>query len=297
MGFSVSKAIGNVLTRWLMKNDDILGAPMCDFDRIKYELRPCDILLIEGRNRVSEVIKMVTQSPWSHAAIYIGRLHDIENPILRRHVEENYFGDPSCQLVIESYLGQGTIVSSIDVYQEDHIRICRPSGISRQDAQHVISYAISRLGVDYDVRQIFDLLRYLLPWGIMPRRWRSSLFRANAGRATKQICSTLLAEAFSTVNFPILPVVRKTEDNQVEFVKRNPRLCTPSDFDYSPYFKIIKYPLYEVKGYTNYRDLPWNRDGAISDNHGKLLIPKHSPYRPKSLKQPTTSNKEPKAKK
>lgn len=262
----------NVITNWLMKNSKPSPFPLCDFERIKYELRPCDVILIEGRNRVSEVIKVITQSSWSHAALYIGRLHDIENPILRKHVQENYHGDPNSQLLIESYLGKGTIVTPLESYKLDHIRICRPSGISRQDAQHVISYAISRLGIEYDVKQILDLCRYFFPWGIFPRRWRSSLFQQNIGRATKQICSTLLAEAFATVKFPIRPLVTRDKKRGVKFFRRNPRLCTPSDFDYSPYFDIIKYPLFEVKTSAVYRDLPWSKDTISNDAEG-LVTP------------------------
>jgi len=50
-----------------------------DFNRLKYEIRPGDVLLIEGRSRVSQVIRTLTQSPWTHAALYIGRLNDIED--------------------------------------------------------------------------------------------------------------------------------------------------------------------------------------------------------------------------
>ncbi|MEK6596248.1 MAG: lipo-like protein, partial [Pseudomonadota bacterium] len=35
-------------------------------------LQPADILLIEGNTRVSVAIKYLTQSTWSHAALYIG---------------------------------------------------------------------------------------------------------------------------------------------------------------------------------------------------------------------------------
>ena len=272
----ISDKIGNLFTDWLMRDDNPLEFSMSDFERIKYEVRPCDVLLIEGRNRVSEVIKTITQSRWSHAALYIGRLHDIENEKLRQHISENYFGDLKDQLVVESYLGKGTIVSSIENYQQDHIRICRPKGISHPDAQQVMGYAISHLGIDYNVRQILDLARYFFPWSILPRRWRSSLFENHAGKSTQQICSTLLAEAFASVKFPILPLVKRQE-KQIQFIRRNPKLCTPSDFDYSPYFEIIKYPLFEVSGHAIYRGLPWNSDGALSNDKEGLSMPDELP--------------------
>ena len=36
-------------------------------------LKPGDILLVEGNQRVSSAIKYLTQSTWSHAAYYVGR--------------------------------------------------------------------------------------------------------------------------------------------------------------------------------------------------------------------------------
>src|SRR4029453_13573329 len=35
-------------------------------------LRPGDVLLVEGNNHVSGIIKYLTQSTWSHAALYVG---------------------------------------------------------------------------------------------------------------------------------------------------------------------------------------------------------------------------------
>lgn len=231
--------------------------PKCDFDRICYEIRPCDVLLVEGRSRVSDIICMVTQSAWSHAALYIGRIHDISNPILRDRVREFYHGPDDEQLIIESLLGKGTIITSIESYKNDHIRICRPSGISRGDAQKVIGFAIGRLGRDYDVRQTFDLFRLLYPWSILPRRWRSSLFRNNKSETTREICSSLIAEAFSSVHFPILPHFKRDENNNLRITKRNPKLYTPRDFDYSPFFEIIKYPILEITEKALYHHLPW----------------------------------------
>ena len=95
------------------------------------------------------------------------------------------------------------------------MRICRPDGIAREDNQKVLSYAIRQLGMPYNVRQILDLARLLFPWSILPRRWRSSLFVYNAGDATQQICSTLIAEAFASVKFPILPVIKRKDKNKV----------------------------------------------------------------------------------
>ena len=169
---------------------------------------------------------------------------------------------PSTQLVIESQLGAGTLVRALTEYAHDHVRICRPVGLSAEDAQTISTHAINSLGLNYDIRQIFDLARFLFPWGILPRRWRSSLFRTRAGSETRTVCSTMIAEAFAAVEFPILPLVQRSEQDRIRLYRRNPKLCTPSDFDYSPYFEIIKYPFYDFADTPSYKLLPWTTDRA-----------------------------------
>jgi len=252
---------------WLVKDGPPAESPLCDFNRLCYELRPGDVLLVEGRSRVSEVIKAVTQSSWTHSALYIGRLFDINDRMLQARIRAAYEGDPSEQLVLEALLGEGTIISPISKYRMDHLRICRPSGLEPNDAQQVISYAIRHLGSDYDVRHLLDLARFIFPWAILPRRWRSSLFEHNAGGPTRTVCSSLLASAFSTVNFPILPFIDRSEDGSIRFFKRNPRLFTPKDFDYSPYFNIIKYPFLGLDDLGVYRRLPWADDTLVFNDN------------------------------
>lgn len=239
---------------------------LCDFDRIRYEVRPADVLLIEGRNHISQVIKQITQSSWSHSCLYIGRLHDIDDPELRQHVKKYYDGPSDSQLVIEGILGRGTIVTPLVHYKNDHIRICRPAGLSRADAQKVTSYAINKLGGQYSLRHIFDLMRFLFPWAIMPKRWRSVIFEHNALKPTHDICSSMIAEAFSSVKFPILPIVKTDHEKGLELIQRSTKLFTPSDFDYSPYFNIIKYPFFAISETMPYKDLPW-RDDVVGIDH------------------------------
>ena len=258
----VSRFISTPLSRWLQRRRPPRIIPLSDFDRIRHELKPSDVLLVEGRTRISDVIKVVTQSPWSHAALYIGRLHDIENEESRAALSRRSAFPPSTQLVIESQLGAGTLVCALTEYADDHVRICRPVGLSAEDAQTISTHAINSLGLNYDIRQIFDLARFLFPWGILPRRWRSSLFRTRAGSETRTVCSTMIAEAFAAVEFPILPLVQRSEQDRIRLYRRNPKLCTPSDFDYSPYFEIIKYPFYDFADTPSYKLLPWTTDRA-----------------------------------
>ncbi len=261
------------LTTWLTKDRDFTGTPLCDFERISYEIKPCDVLLIEGRSRVSDVIKNITQSPWTHSALYIGRIHEIDDPALRKRVEDNYGGDPSDQLILEALLGEGTIINNLSKYNDDHVRICRPHGISRNDAKKVCAYAINYIGCGYDVRQLLDLARFMFPYAFLPRRWRSSLFQHNAGLQTRTVCSSLIASAYSSVHFPIMPVIHRTEDGHMKLFKRNERLYTPRDFDYSPYFDIIKYPYLGFEDLAIYRKLPWDKHGRICNDDEDCFLP------------------------
>ena len=260
----MGRFVNSFLVKWLTSEKEPPGIPLGEFDRICYEVRPCDVLLIEGRTRVSEVIKLITQSSWSHSALYIGRLHDIEDPKLREKAKQFCHDNLDAQFVIEGELGKGTIITPLTEYNKDHIRICRPRGLSPRDAQNVIRYAINQLGTGYDVRQIFDLARLLFPWRILPRHFRSKLFENHPDSTTKTVCSTVIAEAFNSVDFPILPHIEHDETKGIEMYYRNPKLYTPKDFDYSPYFEIIKYPFVSFDDY--YRKLPWNKEGLMSND-------------------------------
>src|SRR6185295_14324243 len=245
-----------------------------DFNRLKYELRPGDVLLIEGRSRVSRVIRAITQSPWTHAALYIGRLHDIEDPHLRKIAAIHLKKRENVRLIIEGMLGQGTIISPLNIYSHHHIRICRPIGLTPKDTELIIAFAIKSLGKPYNVRHFLDLARFILPWSILPRRWGSILFRTPSGEPESGICSSLIAEAFTSVQFPIIPYIKTDEVTGFELVPRNPQLFTPKDFDYSPYFEIIKYPLFDPnEPLPYYRRLPWAKTGVLHHDDGILSEP------------------------
>jgi hypothetical protein len=266
---SIDCLIG-IVTKVLTTDREVLDVPSCDFARFLFELRLCDVILVEGRTRISDVIKTITLCSWTHSAIYIGRLNDIEDKELRKLARSYYPGSPDDHLIIESLLGSGTIISPLSKYQYDNIRICRPKDLSPHDAQTVIATAVKYLGTGYDTRQLFDLARFMFPYGILPRRWRSSLFRHRAGDSTRTICSTMIVEAFASAHYPILPVIQRTKDNNLKWFRRNANLITPRDFDYSPFFDIIKFP-FMGDDMCVYRNLPWDKNGVVYNDESELL--------------------------
>lgn len=263
---------------WLSYEPPPSDIPPYDYNRLKYEIRPGDVLLIEGRSRVSNIIRSITQSPWTHAALYIGRLHDIDDNALKKMLVKHMEKRENVRLVIEGILGKGTVVNPLSSYKHHHIRICRPIGLAPADAQLVIAHAIKSLGKKYNVRQIIDLARFLLPWSILPRRWGSSLFRTHAGEPDSGICSSLIAEAFDSVSFPVLPFIKTHEnDTKIDMIRRNPYLFTPKDFDFSPYFEIIKYPLLTTEEQLPYyRRMSWMPANVIHHDNGVITKPKES---------------------
>lgn len=88
-----------------------------------------------------------------------------------------------------------------------------------------------------------------------------------SGEPTKAICSTLIAMAFQSVHYPILPEVTQELIDDPDcrgclrdiLHIRHHSLFTPRDFDVSPYFKIIKPSL--EQGFDPYR-LRWSADTA-----------------------------------
>ena len=274
----IRAAIWNRVTAWLNHERPQFDAPPCDYERLSYEIRPCDVLLVEGRSRIADVIKSITLSNWTHAALYIGRLHDIDDPGIRELVRSHYEADAEEQLMIEALLGHGTVVTPLSAYRGEHLRICRPRQISRRDAQAVITYCARHLGSDYDIRQLLDLARFMFPYNILPRRWRSSLFTHNPGAPTRTVCSSMIAQAFASVRYPVLPVLREAPAGHVRLQRRNFKLFTPRDFDYSPYFDVIKYPVMSFDDLEVYHRLPWDTDSVIANGPGdEIILPGPNP--------------------
>lgn len=217
-------------------------------------LTPGDILLVEGNQKVSAAIKYLTQSTWSHAAMYVGDLL----PIPEGGTEADR------PRLIEVNLGQGCVAVPLNRYETYNTRICSPVGLSDQDRDKVVTYMIDRIGLAYDTRNIIDLLRYLLPIPPVPIRWRRKMLAFGSGDPTRAICSTLIAQAYHSVRYPILPDIKllpKCLDKNCETYARSEimhirhhSLFTPRDFDLSPYFRVVK-PTIE-KGF-NHREITW----------------------------------------
>ena len=57
-----------------------------DLTALRETLRPGDVLLVEGNNHIASVIKYLTQSTWSHSALYVGPTAGAATPEGEPHV-------------------------------------------------------------------------------------------------------------------------------------------------------------------------------------------------------------------
>jgi hypothetical protein len=273
----ISGAAISILTKPLSRY--MLTIPN-DLAALKRNVRKGDVILIEGNERISECIKYLTQSSWSHSCLYVGDEPLKNNPDLRREMEEKH-GDEANYLVVEALVESGVVLTPLAKYADFNLRICRPYGLSAADQRTVVEHAVANVGYHYDFKNVFDLMRYFLPVHLVPARLRRQALNFGSGDPTRVICSSMIAECFARVRFPIVPryepypaglepparlsllgrFSRRTPAGPGLLRTVSPTLITPRDFDLSPYFAIVKYNVIENSRF-DYHKLLWADDAA-----------------------------------
>jgi len=262
-------AAGRILTK-PRRNYNLLYPN--NLDLLRRALRPGDVILIDGEQRVSQVIKYLTQSTWSHSVLYVG-----DEVLERRPAERDALlsahGVDAHHMMIEALLEQGVTASPLSKYAEYNLRVCRPIGLRKSDLGLILDEIFAQLGYHYDVKNILDLGRYFLPVSLIPRRFRRRALAVGSNDSRSVICSSMIGRAFQNVGFPILPAVSpsqseppalrwwrlldrlRTHDARV-FHRQRETLITPRDFDLSPYFEIVKLRSIEDHKF-DYRRIRW----------------------------------------
>jgi hypothetical protein len=246
-----------------------------DLDAMVRHLRPGDVVLVDGDQRISEVIKYLTQSTWSHSALYVG------DEVLRRFPEQREalraaHGRYAEHMIIEALM-EGVVASPISKYATANLRVCRPKNLRPDDLRRIQDEVLAQLGLNYDMKNVVDLARYFFPVSLIPRRFRRRALQIGSGLPTQVICSSLIGRAFQNVGYPILPgtapaaaaavaarygwrdrlLRRSPPPYPVLFRRQLPAIITPRDFDLSPYFDIVKLNLVEATKF-DYRRVRWD---------------------------------------
>jgi hypothetical protein len=284
------------IRRWLTEQlVDILTQPLPHYerrgwnhlDRLKKHIRKGDVLLVEGDSRISAVIKYLTQSSWSHSALYLGdELVRRGGPVGEQALAR--FGDEARTLLLGA-LPQGVVPSPISKYIEFNIRLVRPHRLRPDHLKVILDEAVASLGWRYDLQNVLDLARYLLPVSLVPQRFRRTALHFGSRAPTEVICSSLLGRLFQKVHFPIRPTVDFPEAAPVPqgrrggllprimghegreytglFHMRHPTLLTPRDFDLSPYFEVVKFNVI-ADGHFDYQRIHWAEEPAPLEDAG-----------------------------
>src|SRR5258708_7833222 len=247
--------VGRSIAGYLSKPIAKPGGSRADAGLVADTLSPGDVLLIEGNTRMSSAIKYLTQSMWSHAALFVG-----PRPELPKTADE-------AATLIEADVLEGVRAVALSCYSQFRVRICRPVKLTDEDRERLIQSVIQRLGHQYDLKNVLDLARYLLPIPV-PVRFRRRLMAFGSGDPSLAICSTLIAQAFGAVRYPILPVIsRRSEadpegtDQERELWRiRHHSLYVPRDFDVSPFFEVVKPRI--VRPF-DYQEAPWSEGGTV----------------------------------
>ena len=222
----ITRTIGGYLAAYLSKPGPSYELYQNNsIENIFAVIKPGDILLVDGNSRISTAIKYLTQSTWSHSCFYIGSSDDT--------LEQ--------AKILEADLNDGVNLQPLTKYAQYNVRICRPIGLSDQERDALLQFVNERIGYRYDLKNIFDLMRYLIQNPAVPTRYRRQLLSLGSGEPTKAICSTLIAQAFQSINYPILPKeMIKQESGELHYQHRHYSHYVPRDFDLSPYFRVVK---------------------------------------------------------
>jgi hypothetical protein len=247
--------IGRAIAAYLSKPISKPSGGSADARLVAETLEPGDVLLVEGNTRMSAAIKYLTQSTWSHAALYVGLRPDLP-PV-----------DGELPSLIEADVLEGVRAVPVSFYANFRTRICRPVNLTPWDRERLVQYVVQRLGHQYDLKNVLDLARWLFPLPV-PVRFRRRLIAFGSGDPSRAICSTLIAQAFGAVRYPILPIISRKRDGnpgRADQVRelwriRHHSLYVPRDFDISPFFEVVK-P--RIARSFDYKEAPWSEGNTV----------------------------------
>ena len=193
---------------------------IADPQSLSATLRPGDVLLTQGNTRMAALVRRITGSPWSHVAMYVGPLED--GP------------DPRC--IVEADIAAGVRAMPLSELRGLHVRVLRPASLHDTDRRRLADWVVSRIGDEYDLALAWALARRLLRLSSTSRRPPAP--SAMAQGSTRFICSSLLAQAFLLVGYPIVPAQLGVRAAGIA----DHRYVTPRDFESAAMFEVVRAP-------------------------------------------------------
>ncbi len=212
-----------------------------DPEHLRGVIEPGDVLLVEGNNRVSGIIKYLTQSTWSHAALFVGPIDGAAEPDGEPHV------------LIEANIGEGVTSAPLSKYFPYHTRLCRPVGLIVRGPLHGVPlrHQPDRLRLRHQEHPRSDALSDPAadPAALAAAHDRVRLRRSDQDH--------LLGADRAGVRRRALPDPAQDHPRRLagkarrEILHiRNSSLYMPRDFDISPYFEIVKPTIVHGFDYT-----------------------------------------------
>ncbi|MGD2186490.1 MAG: YiiX/YebB-like N1pC/P60 family cysteine hydrolase [Desulfobacterales bacterium] len=84
-------------------------------DKLLEVIRKGDVVLVEGRSEISRIIKLFTNSSWSHSALYVGD-ELLKKDRLSKERYQMKFGADAGHLLIEAEVGKGVTIAPLSKF-------------------------------------------------------------------------------------------------------------------------------------------------------------------------------------
>jgi hypothetical protein len=139
--------------------------------------------------------------------------------------------DPRC--IVEADIAAGVRSIRLSELTGLNVRVLRPVALNDTDRGRLAEWVVSRIGGEYDLKHAWALARSFLR--LPPKSDLAPASSGFAGSATRFICSSLLANAFALVGYPILPVRKAV----IAVSAADQRNIIPGDFETAPVFEVV----------------------------------------------------------
>ena len=184
-----------------------------DLHSLAATLQRGDVILASGGTRAAALVRRFTGSSWAHVAMYVGPLDD--------------GAEPRC--IVEADIAAGVRAVPLSEFRGQRVLVLRPTALGGEDRCRLSDWVLARVGHRYDLAHAWaltkTLLRLPLPLRVPPV----------SESATRFICSSLLAQAFMLVGYPIAPAHVRARDASAP----DHRYVTPRDFESASGFEVI----------------------------------------------------------